>query len=215
MPLAYALTTRTRVMDFMGQSSLTTTEETVLDRIIDSVTNFVENYCQRRFKQTVYTEEFNGDGSEEAVLNQFPISSTASFALYYRNADGNEDEWTAFDTEDYFINYNAGIVELAANTRFLKFSRRLYRAIYTAGYNFDNAATFLSDTSAADLEYAVWRLCTTAFNKRKSDVGIESESIGDYSVTYSKTLFETPEIKEILDKYKRVEVAGVSSPKNI
>lgn len=211
---AYALTTRARVMDFMGVSSLTTVQENVLDRLIDAVTDFVESYCQRRFKQTAHTAEYHeGDGSEYITLEEFPVSSTETFTLSYRNTTANENSFTTIDSEDYFVDYDAGIVQLTANARFLKDSAFMYKVAYTAGYNYDNAATFLSDY-AADLEYAAWKLISTAFNKRKGEAGVQSESIGDYSVTYTSTLFENSEIREIVDKYRKVEVRGMTSPLN-
>jgi hypothetical protein len=209
---AWALTTRARVMDFMGISSLTAVQENVLDRIIDSVTDYIEHYCGRRLKSTAYNEVFNGDGSRDYVAKHFPISTITS--LQYRNSSANEDSWTSMDTEYYFYDLNSGVITLSGNSRFIFFSDHLYKLNYTAGFDFDNTTTFLSDVGGADLEYAVWKLCVTAFDKSKGEVGVESESIGDYSVTYAKTMFENSEIKEIIGKYKGFEVAGIRSPQN-
>lgn len=209
---AWALTTRARVMDFMGITSLTAQQENVLDRIIDAVTDYIEHFCGRRFKSTAYAEEFNGDGSRDYTAKHYPISAITS--LQYRNSSANEDSWTSMDTEDYFYDLNSGIIMLSGNSRFIFFSDYLYRLNYTAGFAFDNTNTFLSTTGGADLEYAVWKLCVTAFDKAKGEVGVESESIGDYSVTYAKTMFENSEIKEIISKYKGFEVAGLRSPQN-
>lgn len=209
---SYALTTRSRVMNYMGVSSLSTTKENLLDRLIDSVTDFIENYCHRRFKLTTYTnEEYDGDGSEYINLKQYPIGTFTS--LQYRNSSLNESSWTTVSSDEYFINYSAGIIQMAGGGKFSK-NTRGYRVTYTAGFDYDNVTTFLSDAGAADLEYAVWKLIKTAFDKSGGEMGVESERIGDYSVTYTSGMFENKEIKEIVDKYRAMEVFSYTSPIN-
>ena len=62
---AYALTTRDRVIDFLELKNLSATDNTVIDVFIETSTEFIENYCQRRFMKTAYTNEvYDGDGSE-------------------------------------------------------------------------------------------------------------------------------------------------------
>jgi hypothetical protein len=214
--LAYALTTRARVMQFMNVSSLSATEETVLDNMINSVTDFVESYCGRRFKKTTYTSEIHsGEGQDTLILKNYPVISTETTTFYYRNSTDNEDSWTTVDSSDYFIDHDNGMLILAGEAELGKL-RRFYKVSYTAGYDFDNTTTFLSTVGLADLEYVTWRLVTTLFDKRKGDAGVQSESIGDYSVTYTTTIFESPEISEVLNKYKRTDLAvfGISSKKD-
>ena len=206
---SYALTTRQRLIDFLGLSGLSSTQNTILDRIIDTATEYIENYCDRRFQQTAYTNEvYNGDGSQFLQLQNYPVSSTASFTLGRRDSVANENDWSTIDSEDYFVHYDEGIVEYIKGLKFQNAPRR-YRVSYTAGFNFDNSTTFLADTEAGDVEYAMWRVCATAWQKRKGAVGVISERLGDYSVTYSKEVFESPEIKEVLDKYARLNISGI------
>lgn len=206
---AWVLTTAARVQQFIG-GTFTASQTTVIESLIDSVTAYIENYCGRRFKQTTYTnEEYDGDGSGFIVLKQFPVSSVS---LKYRNTSSNEADWSTVDTKDYFVDTDSGVIQLAGNSKFTK-GIKTYAVTYTGGWNFDNVATFLS-VYAADLEFVVWKLVSTAFNQKAGDVGISSESIGDYSVTYSKEVFENSEIKAILDKYSKKEVRGIPSPLN-
>jgi len=210
---SYALTTVARAEDFLGTGTLTGTNANVLERIIDSVTEFVENYCKRRFKQTAYTNElYDGTGSDTIILQNYPVSSTESFTLQIRTSSGNENEWESVDSEDYFINFSAGIVRAAHGLKFLTGTYR-YRVSYTAGYGFDNSSTFLAQTEAGDVEYVTWKLIAAAWNRRKSEPGIKSESIGDYSVTYMTEAFENEEIKAVLDKYARIESGSYQTPK--
>jgi len=205
---AYALTTKARFIAFAGLTNLSAAEETVVEIIINSVTEYIENYCQRRFKETLYTEEvYDGDGSEFIMLKQYPLKADSTVTLGYRSSTVNKDNWGSIDSEDYFIDYNSGTLEIA-NGHFTNQARK-FRVTYTAGFDFDNSTTFLADTTAGDIEYATWKLCETMWARRKGGVGVKAEKLGDYSVTYAKAVFESPEIKEVLDKYARVSVGGL------
>lgn len=204
----YALTTRARLMDFMGVSSVTETQGNVLDRIIDSVTEYIENYCGFRFKKTTYTDEvYDGDGSGMLNLKNFPLVSGESFSLSYRNSVLNEGSYTAVSDNSFRVDNASGVVYGMGGYTFTS-GRGLYKATYTAGYDFDNATTFLSDTTAGAIEYACWKLCASAYNNRKQSQGVQSERLGDYAVSYNKTTYEDPEIKGILDQYARLDVGG-------
>jgi hypothetical protein len=210
----YALTTVSRVESFLGLT-FNATEDSIMESIINMVTEYVERYTGRRFKQTAYTnEKYHGYGNDKILLKNFPVSTTATFDLDFHTTPENEDEWDDVDSEDYYIDYDAGIVYPTWGGDFRK-ERFYYSIDYTAGFDFNNTTTFLSDTTAGDLEFAVWKLCAAAWNRRRGDPGVESERIGDYAVTYGQVaMFEDPDIKAILDKYKRDEVFGVISPIN-
>ncbi len=207
---SYALTTKQRLIDFLELKNLTATQETVLERIIDICTESIENYCDRRFKKTTYTNEvYDGDGSEFLLLKHYPVISTETFDLDVRSSAENEDNWDDIDSEDYFVHYDSGVIELP-NGRFFKNAPRRYRVTYTAGFDFDNSTTFLADTEAGGIEFAMWKLCADMWNKRKGVTGVKSEKIGDYSVVYGdKLLMESPDVRGILDEYARITSMGL------
>lgn len=205
----YALTTLTRFKQFAGITS-NSTQDAVIERLIDSVTEFVENYIGYRVQQATYTNEnYDTDDSDTLILNKFPVSSVSS--LQRRNSALNEDSWETIDSQYYHLDSAAGIIYGAGGWKFSR-TRRGYRVTYVAGFNFDNASTFLSDTEGGDLEFVCWQLVATAWNMRKGGTGIEQESIGDYSVTYKKEVMQNDDIKAILDKYARNDTVGVQSP---
>lgn len=211
---SYALTTVQRLKDFLGLSSTTSTQDDVLERIVNSATEYIENYLRFRVKETTYTqEEYDTDPTDTLILKQRPINSSETFTLQRRNSAVNEDEWETVDSQYYHIDYNSGIIYGVSGFKFSR-TRRGYRVTYTAGYDFDNSSTFLSDTEAGDLEWACWILCASAWNNRKGGGGIRSERIGDYSVTYAKSLIENDEVKAILDKYADIDTGGVLTPIN-
>lgn len=219
MPLSYALTTVARQKQFQGISNAS--YDTILDRLVDSATDWIEGYCDRRFKETTYTnEEYDGTGSAYLQLRNFPVDSASTFTLQNRDSMTNENNWSTIDTELYFVNYKSGIVKLVAaeaflfsgNTDFFIRAPLHYRVTYTAGYDYDLTTTFLSSTGIdpnnttkaySDLEYACWKLVTAAYNQRRSSGNVLSESIGDYSITFTKEAMMDDEVKEILQRYRR------------
>ena len=143
--------------------------------------------------------------AETLNLKNFPISTTATFTLERRTSNQNDDSWEAVDSSYYHIDYGSGMIMGASGLRFNRTTKG-YRASYTAGYDFDNSATFLSDIEAGDLELAIWMLASGVWNRRKGGAAgeIQSERIGDYAVTYRTSLMESEDLKAILDKYAGV-----------
>ena len=203
---AYVLTTVARLKAFIGMTG--TTYDSVFEVIIDSVTDFIENECDRRFKKTAYIGTIvDGRGSSELVLPQFPVVSGETFTLYHRNSGtygGNT--WTVVSSNDYRKDEEAGIVN--ANGAFYKGFQN-YKVLFTAGYDFENVTDplkTLASVGLSDLEMIVWKLCNRAFNDRKSSGNISRMKLYNYDVTFSKEAYSDDEIKEVLSKYKRFVV---------
>ena len=198
--LAHALTTVARAKVFLDITIAD--DDTLIERLVNSATDFIEKYCDRRFKKTTYSNEiYNGSGSNKLLLKQYPVDSASAFTLEKRDSISNEDSFSDIESEDYFVHWEKGIVE---NVRSIFYSYpRHYRISYAAGYDYDNAASYLSDVGAADLEYACWKLVSSLYDETGTDGGIQSESLGDYSVSYMKATMADDELKGILNKYKR------------
>jgi len=144
---------------------------------------------------------YRGNNTRRLLLRHFPIISTETFTFQYRTTITNESDWDSVETEDYFVDYDSGIV--TALFDFQDYPDH-YRFSYTAGFDYDNVATFLSSVGAADLEYACWKLVNAIFTQRKNSGNIQSESIGDYSVTFTTEVMIDDELKDILSRYKRM-----------
>lgn len=201
MALAYALTTVSRLKTFAGIT--TSSDDVVMDYIIDSVTDYIETFCDRRFKLTAYTNElYTGHNSSVLLLKNFPISSSAGFTLQKRDSAQNESNFSTIESEDYYIDYPTGLITLAGG----KFNNIPfnYRISYSGGFDFDNVTTFLSTVGAADLEWATWKLSFTAYLQRRKAGNIQQEDIGDYSVVYTSELMLDKELQAVLKCYKRM-----------
>lgn len=215
MPLvSYALTSVQRQKDFLGISN--DVYDTILERLINSVTEFIERYCDRRFKQTTYTNQvYDGTGTDELLLKNYPVTTFTS--LEKRDSADNQSSFSTVDSQNYFIKLTEGIIVYVGGIEldwksnvywetggyFVKLPQH-YRATYIAGYDFNVATgTYLEDVGLGDLEYAVWKLVAKTFNQRKGTDDIQSESIGEYSVTYRKELMYDEELQQILNNYRR------------
>ena len=206
---AYALTTRDRLIAFLELTNVSTVDNTVLDIFIETSTEFIENFCERRFKKTTYTnEEYDGEGSEYLKLKNYPLISGETVSIDRRSSASNEDDWDDIDSEDYFVDEGAGIIGYIKGMVFQNYPQH-YRVTYTAGFDFDNVTTYLADTEAGDVEYACWKLCSIMWNRRKTDPSVESEKLGNYAVKYRKFVDESKELSSILDKYARVSMGGL------
>ena len=207
---SYSLTTLARVEAFADISDLTPAQEDTLTNLINAVTEYIENYTGRRFQLTSYTEDYDGSGTDTMVLNNYPISGDVTVQSRL-----SSDTWGAVDNTTVFTDDESGIVY----TTFVR-GRKNYRIAYSAGYDFDNSATFLSDTEAGDVEYVAWKLVAEAWDSRDSGKPVESERLGDYAVSFGKSLFElTGEdggiLKSILDQYKSRTAASYLTPVNV
>ena len=210
---AYALTTAQRMANYSELGTLAGADLTLMELLVNQVTDYIESYTGIRFKRTTYTQEmYDTEESETLNLKHHPIVSGTDFSLERRTSSLNEDDWEVVDSEYYHIDNDTGIIISAAGLLFGR-TIRGYRVTYTAGYDFDNATTFLSDTEAGDIELAAWMLLDALWNKKKGGGSIvESERIGDYSVTYKKATMENNDVKAILDKYADTDNVGVITP---
>lgn len=193
--VTHSITTLARLKSFLGITN--STNDTQLEYLINAVTNFIENYCHRRFKQTSYTNtRVNGTGTALLQFDAFPISTSETFKIEYTSDNG--DSWATLEADTYEIDYNAGYVKLKDGSKFTS-GLANYRVTYTGGY---------SDltTSVPDLEYSAWKLIKTAFDRRKGNENVRSQSLGQYSVVFTNSVFSSPEVREILEQYRVYDV---------
>lgn len=215
----YALTTVARAAAYM-EITPTAAQETLIETLINAATDQIEKYIGYRVKKTTYTsQELDSQNGSVITLEAFPIDSGSSFSLQRRNSSVNEDEWETIDTQYYHIDYDAGILYATRGNKFAPTSRG-YRVTYSAGYDYNNTSTYLSDVEGgAALELACWMLVAELYNRnRRLAVGdIKRESIDKYSVEYADNgsatkLLQNTDITDLLDNYRRIDFAGPITP---
>ena len=184
---SYALTSLADLKLFLDIT--TSAKDDLLRLLINCTTDFIEKYCGRRFKSTVYTnEEYDGTGTPDLPLNQYPIITFTTLSV--NNYVDNQDDWETVASTDYFVYTNEGMLKLISNT--LQTPQR-YRATYTAGYA----------TIPSDLEWACLKICAKTYLRRLGE-GVESERLGDHAIVWITDVLQMDkELKAILDLYKR------------
>jgi len=66
-----AITTRAKYKAYAGITA--TTDDSLIDDLVNRATNAIEQYCDVNFTYDTYRERYDGDGSTDLLLKQFPI----------------------------------------------------------------------------------------------------------------------------------------------
>jgi hypothetical protein len=190
----YALTNLSKVKGFLDIDD--TDNDDLFNDLINSISDFIENYCGRRFLSTVYAvtpadtaEYFDGDDIEEDIyLKNFPI--TALSKVEYNNGSFSAPDWKEYDADRYSYDKNSGIINFPCG---VINGKQNIRVSYTAGYA----------TIPHDLELAANKLIAKSFNKRKSE-GVTGEGAGGANINWGD--FVSEDIKAILEKYQKISL---------
>lgn len=198
---SYALTTLAKVKDQLDITSGDTTNNAVLEQLINAATDTIERYCGgRRFKRTTYTnEKYDGNGDKSIKLRHWPVTTLTSFQ--FLTGDFGSDNWEDFDSDFYNIetgdSRNGGVIYSQVT---IPKGVDNIRVTYVAGGDIDGADAIPDDIDQACIDYVVFM-----FNKRKA-AGVKSESLGDRSITYFEQKGGSPidilGLDEILDQYR-------------
>jgi len=84
------------------EGSYSTTYDALLEDLINEVSTYLEDKCNRIFRSQTYTEYFSGNGTPFLGLRQGPLTSITSvnFVEYSDAGDGSRDE-TLTEIEEY------------------------------------------------------------------------------------------------------------------
>lgn len=74
-----AITTKTAFKAYAGIT--TTTDDDLIDTLLLRATSAIESYCDRKFQHDTYRERYDGDGTCDLLLNQYPIGEVKLLAI--------------------------------------------------------------------------------------------------------------------------------------
>lgn len=202
-PITYALTTKGRVKDRLGLKEANF--DTLLDRLIAGVTDYIEAECGgRRFLRTTYTNEvitiFN---SQQKILPVKHIPLVSISSLQYRTGLKSNPNYTNFNNNDWEIlgDGSSGLVRvwgLSADINFVQIT-------YIGGYliDFPNAGdqSNITHNLPYDLSDLAERLTIKRFKKREHE-GKASEGFEGGTVTWKELLDDDD--KATITRYKRL-----------
>lgn len=158
---ANALTTVTDLKAFLDIT--VSTHDDLLEDIINTVSQFIENYCNRYFISSEREEYYSGDSLKYLSLKAYPITDVDTLKI-------NETEISARTIttgSGYVIISDRGLLYYSG--KFTEGVENIY-VKYTGGYS----------TLPSDLVTACWDLCGILWTYRtKGD--LKYEKIGDYA----------------------------------
>ncbi|MBI2560299.1 MAG: phage gp6-like head-tail connector protein [Planctomycetes bacterium] len=176
------LTTVVNVKAYLGVTG--SADDSLIENLIDRVTEFVQRYCNRKFIRSTYDEYYDGNGTVYLFLSSYPIVSVELLEI----------DAIAKASADYAIYADAGMIRLKDG----KFSEGVLNVhvTYTAGY-----ASIPKDLEQACTEIVAMKY----YNRGTEKFGVTVRNFGEGgAVSYASTL--PSEIKDVLDLFKRRSV---------
>jgi len=157
----------------------TTAKDLILEALINGTTQAFNIYTGRALKETTHTAELlEYDGSGLFYLPNYPVKEISELKL-------NDQALT--EDEDFMLNAQAGILRLPRAAGLLEIT-------YTAGY----------EELPADLKLAALKQVSYEYQQTIQKAwGVQSRSQAGSATTYSEKGL-LPQVKEILDRYRRM-----------
>ena len=180
------LCTRDNVKTYLGLSG--TTHDSVIDDLIASASEAIENYCGRQFAVTSHTEYHDGQGSGSVVLQYRPV--TAVSGVWDDPARDFEDD-SLIESDDYVLDSEGGIIRLLSGATFSHGVRNV-KVSYSAGYS----AVPKDVTQACIMLIAAWFL-----RGREGADGLRGRTVEGVSQQFDAASLPGP-VKDLLSPYR-------------
>lgn len=191
----YALTSLAVVKEHLNIPALTTTFDSILERMINSSSLKIENYINRKVKKRAYTEYQDGRSNKRTLLKQWPADKPTE--VWVDSSSEFTDVTNKLAATDYDLDQDSeglGLGIVLLNGLYFSKGTRNVKIVYEAGY-----ATIPYDLADA----CIWTV--EYFYDMRSDrrIGTSSKGKNNENINYYPDLPEV--IKDQLDKYRRVE----------
>lgn len=180
--------------------------DAALTQLINAASAWLETQLGRKLGRKTYTQKYAGTGSQQLVLEHWPIVSIG----YIRDTTTGADV-TDYDFEedgeigvvfrDYGWTYRGHVGGLSRD--FIA-PRRYLEVNYTAGYVLPKDATEENPcTLPADLEAVIWNMVAQQWAIVENDAaGLSAFSISDVSWTFDKEVSDT--WQTVISMYRRL-----------
>lgn len=168
--MAARLTSLNELKGALLISTVETSLDVELTRVIEETSAECEGYTSRVFAYDDYANETHRGGGDTILTKQTPVDSAASFQL---KANGATGTLSVYDAADYVVDYELGIVRLKGG---LKFPTGVDGAAvsYAAGYV--ETTTPDGDVKVnvpGDLSRSVRQLCVARYRYQLGSISIE------------------------------------------
>jgi|TARA_Y100000310_G_C20652578_1_gene800256 hypothetical protein len=197
-----SLTTLARTKDYLGVTN--DSNDTLLERLIDAASSFIETYCDRTFKLTSYILQQEGSGTDTLILRNYPV--IGGVVLDENQSGDSTQDYNTIESKNYWVFNTDGYLQFLNSETVFIATPEQYQVTYEGGYRVQGATvTGQHIALPLDLELATWKLVSSIFNTRNTD-GISSQTLGNYSVTFIQAMEMDNELRMTLDNYKHPNV---------
>jgi hypothetical protein len=178
-----AITTLAKVKTYLGITG--TSDDVLLEMLIDNSSIYIENYCSRVFYKQEYEDIFNGDDFDDYVfIKNYPLIEVSKVEKLV------DDVWVEIGETGYSVDLENGVIYFDVAIPSGVNNIKVY---YEAGYT----------TIPLDLQLICMKMVAKLYNKRKSE-GVSTEGLGQSSITWED--FLSKEIIDILTRYKNYKI---------
>lgn len=180
------------------------TEESdaVVTSLINRASAWANTYTQRLLLSRALTEYYDGDGEEELLLRQYPVTALTNIYDDPLRAFG---AGTAIDVAaNVILDNEKGIIRLWNQAAAFNSGKANIKVVYTAGYALASVPESVKEAVLVYIGHAYRR------EYLDQKFGVSSETIGDRTTTYAAS--DIPEkAKVLLNPYRseRALIGGV------
>jgi hypothetical protein len=178
------LTTVADVQQYLGQTTVASGSQAIIQSLITRVSTQFYTYVGRNILSGTYVEYYNGTGSQNLVLNNYPIIYVSGISIngHSINQSTNNGYVTGWNNDDQQIFVNNGICKGFRNVQ----------VTYSAGY----------PSIPGDVEQSVIDYVGILYNK-KNRPGVVSQMLEGMNDRYIGDLEGLPKsVREIWESYR-------------
>lgn len=215
------LTTLADVKEFLGIPTGNTTNDDLLQMLLTAESDYIQNWCNRRFVSQSFNEPRDGTGSDSMMFREYPVSAVATVTVYdfsipyVPNFSSNSSAvgpgfWGvgSYPTGYYYTSRRL----LARNGVWSKGAANV-KIAYTAGYNVNNQAPS-APTLPPALAQAALELTAFRYKQKDKLVTGGGQSIDGQSVQFGgtgrtgtggSTMGDMPDyVRTLINNFRRV-----------
>lgn len=196
-----------------------TTQDVLLQTLIDQSTDIIQGFCGGRiFGTGTYSEildfpQGNYAGTD-IFLKNYPIQTTEPFTVSYRTGPIGSPVWVAYTNNDYLIYDKSGYIKMVSifggSTFIGSGNFQSIKVEYTAGYliDFNNETNPALHNLPKDLTAIATQIVMANYNNSGQASGLKSESTEGQSVVYTDAKFEDLSVgqQKILSRYMKYSI---------
>lgn len=189
-----------------------TSDDTRLQVLIDSAHAAARRYCGRDlsngFESATRTQDYTVN-TYELQLEEFPVTSITSITpIEADNTLGN-----ALDSTEFYVDLDTGIVRMNSAQNNRVFIDTYHNTGVISNWDWRPRfqrvrVVYVNDAPPADVKTALFRMVDGLYASIRKDMGIASQSLGGWSVSYASPDVAAKAQASLLDPFGSGKIWG-------